>query len=169
MVAHVHVERDPEPALAVALGSVGVAMVGAGDVPARAGGEVLVGDAVAVRVPQTRGLGPLGHEQVLAVAQQAEGFVQARGEELVGHLVGLGVEHAAEEPDLALADRQRELAVGGPVHAADFEREAVAGLPVLGAGVRRGARGQDVGDLIGRRGKRGGGEKCEGRGFHFQR
>jgi len=85
--------------------------------------------------------------------------MQPRSEELVSHLVRLGVEHAAEQPDLALADGQREFAVGGPIHAADFEREAVARLPILGARVRRGAGGQDVGDVIGRRGKRGGGEE----------
>ena len=85
--------------------------------------------------------------------------MQPRSEELVCHLVGLGIEHAAEQPDLALADGQCELAVGGPVHAADFEREAVTGLPILGARIRGGARGQDVGDVIGRRGKRGGGEE----------
>ena len=169
VVAHVEVEGDPQLALAVALGAVSVTMVGAGNVPAGAGRQVFVGDAVAVRIPQTRGLGALGDEQVLAVPQETERLVQSRSEELVGHLVGLGVEHAAEQPDLSLADGQREFAVGGPVHAADLEREAVTRLPILGARVRRGARGQDVGDVIGRRGKRGGGEKDEGGGFHFQR
>ena len=159
VVAHIEVEGDPELALAVALGSVGVTMIGTGYVPARTGGEVFVGDSVAVRVAQTRGLRALGHEEVLAVPQEAERLMQTRSEELIADLVGLGREDAVEQPDLALADGEGELAVSGPVHAAHFEREAVARLPILGARVRRGARGQDVGDVIRRRGKRSGGEK----------
>ena len=69
VVAHVEVEGDPELAQSVALGSVGVTMIGAGDIPASAGGEVFVGDAVAVRVAQTRGFGALGHKEVLAFPQ----------------------------------------------------------------------------------------------------
>jgi hypothetical protein len=136
---------------------------------ARAGGEVFVGDAIAIGIAQTRGLGALGDEEVLAGAQQAERLMQAGSEELVADFVRLGGEDPVKDPHLALADRKRELAVGGPVHAADLERETVAGLPIFGARIKRAARGQDVSDVIGRRGKRGGGKEGYGRGFHFQR
>ena len=169
VVAHVHVERDPELAESVALGAISITVIGTGNVPARTSSEVFVGDAVAIRVTQARGLGALGDEQVLAVAQQAEGLMQAGGEELVTDLVRLGIEDAVEHPDLALANRERELSVGGPVHAADFEREAVTRLPILGARIEDRTRGQDIGDVIGRRGKRGGGKEGYDRGFHFQR
>ena len=170
VVAHVDIKRDPEPPEPVALRTVGIAVVGAGNVPARAGGKILVGDTVAVRIAQAGRLGPLGDEEILAVPQQAERFVQSRGEELVRHPVGLGREDAIEEPDLALADREREFAVGGPVHAADLKREAVARLPILGARIRHGARGQDIDDFVGRRAGEGGrGQERGDDGFHFQR
>ena len=162
MIAHVDVERDPELSQAVALGSVSITVIGAGDVPARARGEVFIGDAIAVGIAQTRGLGTLGDEQVLAVAQDAKRFMQARSEELVANLVRLRIEDAVQNPDFSLTDGKRELAVSGPVHTADFERETVARLPILGARIEDGARSQDIRDVIGRRGKRGGGkENCK--------
>ena len=169
MVTHVDVERDPELSQSVALGTVSISVIGTGDIPTRTGGEILVSDAVAVGITQTRGLGALGDEQVLTVAQQAERLMQTGGEEFVANLVRLGVEHAVKQPDLALADREREFAVGGPVHAADLKSEAVTRLPILGARIGSGARREDVGDVIGRRGNRGGGKEGYERGFHFQR
>ena len=144
-------------------------MIGTRDVPACAGGEVFVGDAVAIGITQARGLSALGDEQVLAIPQQAERLMQTRGEELVADFGRLGIEDAVEDPDLALANRKREFSVGGPIHPADLKCEAVTGLPILGARIGSGARREDVGDVVGRRGKRGGGKEGYNRGFHFQR
>ncbi len=169
MVAHVDVERDPKLSESVALGAVSITVVGTRDVPACAGGEVFVGDVVAIGITQARGLSALGDEQVLAIPQQAERLMQTRGEELVADFGRLGIEDAVEHPNLALADREREFTVGGPIHAADLERETVARLPILGARIGSGTRRENVGDVIGRRGKRGGGKEGYNRGFHFQR
>ena len=169
VVAHINVERDPKLSKTVALRPVSITVIGTRDVPACAGGEVFVGDAIAVTVTQARGLGALGDEQVLAIPQQAERLMQTRGEELVADFGRLGIEDAVEHPDLALANRKREFSVGGPIHPADLKCEAVTGLPILGARIGSGARREDVGDVVGRRGKRGGGKHGYERGFHFQR
>ena len=169
MVAHIDVERDPELSESIALGAISITVIGTRDVPACAGGKVFVGDTIAITVTQARGLGTLGDEQVLAVPQQAERLMQTRGEELVADFSRLGIEDAVEHPDLALANREREFSVGGPIHPADLKCEAVTGLPILGARIGSGTRREDVGDVVGRRGKRGGGKEGYNRGFHFQR
>ena len=104
VVAHVEVrasQRLPRPSAAWA---VGVAVVGAGDVPAAGFREVGVGDRIAVGVAEAGEFGALGDEEVVAVAEQAEGFVEAGGELVVGDFVRVAAEDVVEQPDLSFAE-----------------------------------------------------------------
>jgi hypothetical protein len=150
VVAHVEVERDPEVAPAIALRPVGVAVIRAGDMPAAASREIFVGYAVTIGVTEARDLGALRDEQAVAVAQDAKRFVQTGGKQLVSDLRGVVAQRAVDQPHLALAHGHGELAVGGPIHAADLEREALARFPIRAARGSRHIGGEDVANLVGR-------------------
>ena len=128
-LTHVEIEGYPEIAEAVTLWAIRVAVIGTGDVPPPRGGEIFVGDAVAIRVAQPGDLGALGHEQAVAVAQHTERLVQSRREERVADFVGRA-EHAVEQPDFAFADRDGEFSVRQEIHAADLKRKTIAGFPL---------------------------------------
>ena len=128
-LTHVEIEGYPEIAEAVTLRAIRVAVIGTGDVPSPRGGEIFVGDAIAIGVAQAGDLGALGHEQAVAFAQHAERLVQSGSEERVADFVGRA-EHAVEQPDFAFTNGDGEFSVRQKVHAADLEGEAVAGFPL---------------------------------------
>jgi hypothetical protein len=66
-------QRSP---FAVALRSIGIGVIVAGNIPSIALGEIGIGDAIAVVVLKAGDFGPLRDKQVLAITEETERFVQ---------------------------------------------------------------------------------------------
>ncbi len=108
------VEGDPEVAPGIENRAVSILVVVAGDPPAPGGGQVFVGHTVAIGIAETGHLRALRGVEGPFVPRQPERFVEARGEAGEGRVLerGIGPRRLIENPDLALAYRDGQPAVG---------------------------------------------------------
>ena len=96
--------------------------------------------------------------------------MQTRGKEFESHISDLGCVRIANDPHLAFADRDGEPSICQPVHTADFQRDALAGLPFGAARSCWRVGREDVRDGISRvrsLGSGGNESREEDEGFHF--
>ncbi len=105
---HADVQREPQVAPPVALRAVGVLVIVAGHTPAFGDSQIFVRNAVFVRIPQPGQFRALRSHERIAVFEQAQRFVQRRGEAFVSDILWRIVVDAIEEPDLTFANCHRQ-------------------------------------------------------------
>ena len=103
--------------------TVGELVVVAGNAPPLGGAFVVVDDAVAIRVAQSRELGALHRQQGTVVPRQPERLVQAGRDPPIADShgiarIGVGM---LEQPDFAAAQRDRHSTIRQPRDARDLE------------------------------------------------
>ena len=150
-------EGAPEIALLVELRAEGVFVVVALDAPSITDRLEEIGAAVAVLVLETRHFGTLHHVEPAVAPGESEGLVEVFGEEgPFGGFVRM-IRRVLDDPDLAAAGADRDLAIGEQLDATALDRGAL-GSREVGDGVEVGflrSLGEEVGGEEGEEKKKG--------------